>query len=62
VAQGEKSLEPLPLGAAELLPVVEAFASAEQGADGDDQDIDQVVGLGAVDPRVNYIFKMFDKT
>ena len=62
MAQREERLEPLALGVAEVLHVVEAFAAAKQGADGDDQKVDQIVILGPVDARVGQVLEVGDQT
>lgn len=62
VAQREKGFEPVVLGVAEILHVVEGFAGAEQRADGDDQEVNQVVILGAMDARVGQVLEVFDQT
>ena len=62
LGQFEKSFEPVMLGLAKILHVIEAFAPAEQRADGDDEQIDQPVIPGALDARVGQILKMNDQT
>jgi hypothetical protein len=62
IAQGEKRLEPVLPGFAKIFHVVEAFSSAQQCADGDDEHVDQIVILRTVDSPVSQIFKMFDET
>ena len=62
VAPGEKSFEPVLLGQAEVFQVIEGLARAEQRADRDHQDVNQVVILGALDPRVRQVFAVFDQT
>lgn len=59
VAEREKGPEPLVLGATEVGHVVEAGAPAEQGADGDDQHVGQVVIAAALDARVGQVLEMF---
>ena len=43
VGQGQELLEPAPLAAAVKRDVLEALGLADHGADGDDQDVDQLV-------------------
>src|SRR5262245_11368669 len=52
VGQFQEALEPPPLGVAELLHVVEAVGAAEDGARGEDEDVLELVLLGAVNARV----------
>jgi hypothetical protein len=46
----------------EVLHVIEALAAANQGANGDDQKIDQIMLLGAVDAGIGDGLEVFDKT
>src|SRR5206468_3846495 len=52
VGQGQEPGEPGLLGVAELLDVVPAVGAGEDGAQGDGQDVRELVLLGAVDARV----------
>ena len=58
VAQREKCFEPVFLGLAEVLHVVEGFARAEQRADDDGQHVNQFVILRALDARVGQVFEI----
>ena len=62
VAQWEKGFEPVLLGLAEILHVVEGLAGAEQRADRNDQNVNEVMILGAIDARIGQVFEMFDQT
>jgi hypothetical protein len=42
--------------------LVEGFARTQQGADGDDQNIDQIVIFSAIDARVWHVRNMRDQT
>jgi len=48
----KKSFEPLFLGFAEILHVIETFSRAEQTTYGNDQYVDQIVFFGSINPRV----------
>ena len=61
-AQAQKSAEPLAFGHAEILHVVEAFAAAEQTAQGDDEHVDQIVFAACGDARVGQLLELFDQT
>jgi len=50
------------LGVAEILRVVEGFTGAEQRANDADQEVNQIVILGAIDARVGQVFEVFDQT
>jgi hypothetical protein len=58
VAQGEKGFEPVLLGMAEVLHVIEGLPGAEQRANGDDQDVNQIVVFGAVDPGIGQVLEI----
>ncbi len=61
VLQVQEGSEPILLGPAEVLHVVEGFARAEQRADGDGQHVDQLVILRAIHSRVRQVFEVFFK-
>jgi len=61
VAQREESFEPVVPGMAEVLHVVEALATAQQGAQGDDEDVGQIVIATGLDARIGQVFEMFDQ-
>src|SRR6267143_366878 len=52
MAQFQKSFEPLFLGFAEILHVIETFSRAEQTTYRNDQHVDQIVFFGSINPRV----------
>ena len=52
VGQFEQAAQPLALGFAELLHLRKAFRTAEQRADGNDQDVPERMAFGALDARV----------
>ena len=60
-AQGEVGFEPVVLGAAELLHVVEGFAAAEQAAQGDDQDIARFMIAALDDARILEVGEQLDE-
>src|SRR5581483_5611886 len=49
------------LGQAKILHVIEALPGAEQAADGDDQDVNQIVVFAQIHARVGERLKMFDQ-
>jgi hypothetical protein len=59
--QFQKSFEPVLFGFAKIFHVIEALASAEQRADGDDEQVDEPVFAGALHARVGQILKMNDQ-
>jgi len=52
VGQCEQAAQPLALGFAELLHLRKALRTAEQRADGNDQDVTERMAFGALDARV----------
>ena len=52
IGQFQKSAQPRRLGVAEKLHVLEALRPAEQRADGDDQDVLELVQPGALNARI----------
>ena len=61
VGQFEQAAQPLALGFAELLHLREALRTAEQRADGDDQDVTERMAFGALDARVGELGEVFDE-
>src|SRR5271157_3592033 len=62
VRQLQKRRQPLPFAIAKDLHVDPALRSAEDGADGDANDVDQFMILGAIYPRVSDFTKvLFDR-
>src|SRR5262249_57366540 len=55
MGQGQEALEPVALSTAEGLDVGPGLSSADDGAEGDDEDVGQGVELGAVDARVGQV-------
>ena len=62
VAQPQKSFKPILFGSTKFLHIVEALCRAQQGAEGDDQHVDQIMIFSAIDSRIGQIFKVFDET
>ena len=52
VAQSQKRLEPIIFGTTKILHIIERFAGAEQCADGDHQNINQIVVFGSINARI----------
>ena len=61
-AQAQEGLEPAGLGVADVFHVVEAFAAAEQTAQGDDEHVDQFVVAAAAHARAGQLLKLLDQT
>ena len=61
IAQAGKRFEPVVFGMAEVLPVIEALAAAQQGADGDGRDVDEIVIAAALDTRIGQVLEMFEQ-
>src|SRR5436190_1263122 len=62
VTQFQKRFEPLVLGLSEIFHVVKTFTTAQQAADRNDQDVDQVVIFGPINPRITDGFELFEET
>jgi hypothetical protein len=58
VGQGEEGLEPVVLGLAEVLHGVPGVGPGDDGADGDGDDVEQLVQPGAVDAGVGQVGEM----
>ena len=54
-AQGEESAQPLEPHARELFHVIETVAHAQKRAQGDDEQLDQIMFAGARDARVGHL-------
>ena len=61
VAQREKGFEPVMLGVAEVLHVVEALSTAQQGTQGDDEDVGQIVIAPALDTGIRQLFEVCEQ-
>ncbi len=59
--QVQEGGEPLRFGFSEQLDAIPALGAANDGADGDDDDTEQRVKLGSLDPRVRKLGKMVGK-
>ncbi|MDB6122692.1 MAG: hypothetical protein JWQ71_1685 [Pedosphaera sp.] len=62
IAQFEEGLKPSVLGLAKIIHVVERLSRAQQRADGNHEDVHQVMVFIAVDPRVRHPGKMRHQT
>ena len=61
VRQWQEGGEPILFGLAEILHVIKRLAAAQQGANGDDQNVGEFVMPRAVDPGVRQFFEVVDQ-
>jgi hypothetical protein len=61
VGQRQESLEPVELGQAEPLDLLEAVGTGDDRTDGDHQDVGQPVFLGPIHPRVGQVGERIDQ-